>query len=804
MAEPSLSLTPARQRLQLLGIMLIMACSLALLGYVGYGETWRTYPTFEIERLAAQGDTVKNAMDPFLMAGLPVSEFPGFVPLTTPLLASDQSVGGVYVVDPKGTILQSNTQPKSPPYSPAAFHDSKLQTTNSQYTLSESDSAYRVTLQIKNKVEPVGQIVLIMPKAVTASQIDAIFVRPVAIGAAALLAIFLVTCTVVISRSSGHPRRALGVSYGIVFFAMAIVVVAALVNIYSEGIRNKTDALANSLSERLSDPLQLGLDLSDFSQVDVVFHDYKVLYPDLSYVALTDGDQIVFDSTTARVGTRWTADSSDYEYLAPLHGGAAASTLAVRAGIPKSVIYGEVWRSGKNFIVLFLASGLIAMLFFDLLNTLTSAPSGGLASAESRRVYQEGIVLPFLFLAIFVEAFANSFMPQHLQNLARQTGLSPSVASAQFTVYYAALAFALIPVGRYIESGKLRSILIIGSVLEVSSLVLMATVGNSYAMFPIRAMAGAAHGILATGVQSYLIVLASQSQVTRGASRFLFTYNSGIISGSAIGALLAVYMGFNGVFTLAAVLAMGVLLFGVWFLPTAVQAQQVAQVAPAKVQPPFVPSLTRALRDFGFVSVVLLVGVPAKIVNAGVIAFALPLLLARQSVPQEDIGQYMMLYPIGILLMSLMVTRIVARLGQPRKALIVGTVVGALAVAEIGLMGVKGLGGAEAAAITSFFLITGIFILGLAHGMINAPIVSYVSTTSAADSLGRSTANSIYRFVERFGHMTGPILISQLLFVGQQNAIAIMWVGVPIVLFGIFFWIESGRRNAAQMRLSVG
>lgn len=803
--DRQLTQTPKRQRLQLLGLMLIMACSLSLLAYVGYGETWRTYPTFELERLAAQGETIKNAMDPFLQAGLPVSEFPGFVPLTQPLLASDATVGGVYVVDAKGKILQSNTQAGGTAYVASAFTESKLQAANSHYTVSESSTAYRVGLPIKNKVEAVGQIELVMPKSATAAKIDSVFVRPVALAAGGILLLFLISSTLLIGRSSVHPRRALGGTYGVGFFIMAVVVVISLVNIYSEGIRNKTEALANSLSERLSSPLELGLDLNDFSQVDTVFRDYKSLYPDLSYVALTQGRMILLDSAAGRVGTAWQPAASDYEYTAPLHGTGAGSALAIRAAIPKSVIYQEIWRSGKNFLVLFLASGLIAMLFFDLLNTLTTMPAAGLASAGARRIYQEGIVLPFLFLAIFVEAFANSFMPQHLQALARANGFSSSIASAQFTVYYAALALALIPVGRYIESGRLRSILLLGAVLEVTSLFLMARVSNSYAMFPIRAMAGAAHGILATGVQSYLILLASQSQVTRGASRFLFTYNSGIISGSAIGALLAVYMGFSGVFTLAALLALGVLAFGVRFLPTTIESQAIAQVAvaPTRAQPAFIPSIGRAVKDFGFVSVVLLVGIPAKIVNAGVIAFALPLLLARQSVPQEDIGQYMILYPIGILLMSLMVTRIVSKLGQPRKALVVGTVVGAAAVAEIGLMGLKGLGGADAATLTTFFLISGVFILGLAHGMINAPIVSYVATTNAADRLGRSTANSIYRFIERLGHMAGPILISQLLFVGQQNAIAIMWVGIPVVVLGLFFWIDSGRRSAAQLRLSA-
>src|SRR5205085_2261157 len=83
--------------------------------------------------------------------------------------------------------------------------------------------------------------------------------------------------------------------------------------------------------------------------------------------------------------------------------------------------------------------------------------------------------------------------------------------------------------------------------------------------------------------------------------------------------------------------------------------------------PPFFPSLGRAVRDFGFVGPAFFVGIPAKMVSAGVITFALPLLLAHQAVPQEDIGQVVMFYPIGILLMSLVVSRVVDRLGQPRR-----------------------------------------------------------------------------------------------------------------------------------------
>ena len=181
------------------------------------------------------------------------------------------------------------------------------------------------------------------------------------------------------------------------------------------------------------------------------------------------------------------------------------------------------------------------------------------------------------------------------------------------------------------------------------------------------------------------------------------------------------------------------------------------------------------------------------------IAFALPLVLAHQLVPQEDIGQIVMFYPIGILLMSLMVARIVDKLGQPRKALIVGTMVGSLAVAATGLAaGALGIAGSTTT--VSLLLIFGLLVLGLAHGMINAPIVTYVASSNIAEQLGRSTISSAYRFVERFGHMAGPIIVSQLLIAGQQSPAALAWIGVPIAVLGLFFWFESARQRTAELK----
>jgi predicted MFS family arabinose efflux permease len=760
--------TDVRRGVQIVGLVLAMACALFMVAYVGYGEAWRTYPRIELDRLAAQDETVQNALDPLIKAGLPVASIPGFGPLTTPLLASDPSIAAIYVLDPSGKIVQSNVRPGAEGYANSGFHASSLAESGSRFRLQENDVAYRVSLPLKNKIEAVGELVVVMPKAVLAEEIDAVFVRAVAVGGTVLLA----------------------------FFLMAVVVVYGLVSIYSDGIRDKTQALGNSLARRLSAPLELGLPLDDFSQVDVVFKEYRALYPDLSYLVLTNGDTIAIEADAARAGAAWQPRPGNYEYAVPLSGRTPdAAQLAVRVGIPNSVILNQIWRSAKNFFVLFLASGFVAMLIFDILHVLTVRPRKGHEAPESRRVFQEGVVVPFLVLAIFVEGMSSSFMPQHLQRLAAAQGVNPSIVSTHFTVYYAALAFALLPVGRFVESGRMKSLLVLAAAIEVVSLLSMALVGDIYVMFAVRAAAGAAHGIIATGAQMYLIMLARRGAVTRSSSRFLFTYNSAIIAGTAIGALLAVYMGTGGVFAVQAAVACIVLVYAVQLLPRSVDVDAEEQ-APAAVhappaRAPFLPSLGQALRDFSFVGAVLFVGIPAKIVNAGVITFAMPLLLAHQSVPQEDIGQIIMFYPVGILLMSLFVARIVDRMGQPRNALILGTTAGAIGVSAVGLVESTDLLSTGAGVLGAVLLIGGILVLGLAHGLINAPIVTYVAHSPAAEKLGRGTVNSLYRFVERAGHMVGPILVGQLLVMGQYGSRAIAWIGLPIVVLGLLFWMQS-------------
>ena len=111
MSENNLGTTTGNQLRHVISVVIVLAFSLVLLVYIGLGEARRTYPTFILDKLAAQGELVKTSMDTFLLANLPVDQFPGFSTLTDPLLASDDTITAVYVTDTTHEVLLLSVQP---------------------------------------------------------------------------------------------------------------------------------------------------------------------------------------------------------------------------------------------------------------------------------------------------------------------------------------------------------------------------------------------------------------------------------------------------------------------------------------------------------------------------------------------------------------------------------------------------------------------------------------------------------------------------------------------------------------------
>src|SRR4029079_16352288 len=74
-------------------------------------------------------------------------------------------------------------------------------------------------------------------------------------------------------------------------------------------------------------------------------------------------------------------------------------------------------------------------------------------------------------------------------------------------------------------------------------------------------------------------------------------------------------------------------------------------------------------------------------------------------------------------------------------------------------------------------LIAGATIVGLAHGCINAPVVTHVGQSELGSRIGAIPVTTSYRFLERAGHIAGPIIIAQIFLLFGQDATVLLWVG---------------------------
>jgi Na+/melibiose symporter-like transporter len=194
----------------------------------------------------------------------------------------------------------------------------------------------------------------------------------------------------------------------------------------------------------------------------------------------------------------------------------------------------------------------------------------------------------------------------------------------------------------------------------------------------------------------------------------------------------------------------------------------------------------RCLLDRRFLVATLGIGIPTKAVLTGVVLFALPLLLRQRGYDLEEVGQIAMLYAAGVLAATSVVARLCHRWGTVRL-LAGGAVCSAAAIALLGMIAPAGSGQTVA-------LLGCVALLGMAHGCINAPVVTHVADLPVSRRLGPVRVAATYRLVERIGHVGGPLVVERCLAAAPEGrALAMVGLGVAVAALA-FAFVEARRR----------
>lgn len=769
-------------------MFLVSGLSLLLVVYVGFGEAQRTVHQFQVEKLDAQGTILQTAMANYLRAGLPLKQYVGFATRAEAVLASDSSISAMIVFDLDGSPVFVGGDGNIP-LLPVASAETNA---NEGPDLRQNDDYVQVVLPLRSKFEAVGSLAVTMPSATITERLEERF-RSLLGMALALSLAFAWFASAVGPRLAGQRTPWLQIVYALTFLAMSGAVVATLVSVYSEGAQAKTKSLADSLGERVRDVVDFNINIDELEGLDRVFGEYRRLNPDISAAGLTVNGQVLIHTDPDAVGGPWISDRQTYEYVIDLtRAEKNANEIHVAVALPAKVVYRQVARSVKNFGALFVASAFLAGLFLQLARSLQWMQSAGAApgaQSEGREFsdIELGLVKSVFFVAVFVEHLTYSFLPQFMTQLATDAGLSTGYASAPFMVYYLCFALTLVPAGHYAQQIGPRKLMYVGLTLAAIGLLSLASMNDFFLVLLARATAGIGQGMLFIGVQCYILAKASPEKKTQGAAIIVFGFQGGMIAGLAIGSLLVAYMGTRGVFTLAGLIAIAVTIYTILLVPP-VSRQAAADYGMGSNPRRLWRDMGLVLRNLEFLRTMFLIGIPTKAVMTGIIIFALPLLLTQKGFAQEDIGQIIMLYAVGVLVATSYISRLVDRIGKTSGVLFWGSVIAGLGLLLIGASDSTRISEwPDGALLANMATIFGVILVGIAHGFVNAPVVTRVAQSKLAMKIGADSATATYRFLERIGHIAGPILVGQMFLFSGQSAEVVRWVGIAIVVLGIIF-----------------
>jgi predicted MFS family arabinose efflux permease len=256
-----------------------------------------------------------------------------------------------------------------------------------------------------------------------------------------------------------------------------------------------------------------------------------------------------------------------------------------------------------------------------------------------------------------------------------------------------------------------------------------------------------------------------------------------MISGMAIGSLLVTYLHPQGVFVVSGAIGLATALYSILLIPGGYSRKEMETGLGAAIS-----GVGRDLRQVmgsgEFLKTMFCIGVPAKAILTGTVTFALPLLLMQQGYRQEEIGQIIMLYGMGVVVASSYISRLVDRTRNTEAILFWGAAMSGAGLVLVGLMGSPALGSGS---FSTAVVVAGVVVIGLAHGFINAPVVTHVAHSRLASRIGANPVTTTYRFLERLGHIAGPLLVGQLFLIWGQSPHILAWIGVTTAILGLLF-----------------
>ena len=772
---------------------LVLLLSLILLSYIGFADVSKGYTKLKLGEVVSVSKIVQQKLNNFLYGGQRAKDFTGFKTFTNPVVYSALSIIKIDFRNTQDKILFSNINSslslKKEKYSLVTdvgiIPENTTSSSGKKIIFKESLTYYKIELPLYSKFETIGSLDIYFPKSKIVDILDNEFSK--IYYSIPIISLFYLIF-LVLSNKYWKERWKLFItsSYSIAYISLASFMIYTLIVLYTSGIEGKAKALTQTLVDRLNLASELKIPINTFAKINLIFNSYIDNSSDIALVQLKDNSgEVLFSSSQ-------TFNDSSLEIKIPLNG--YYNNYYISAHVPKSIIYQKLWRNTKNFLILFLASTIVAFMFLDIAvifrrkNEVDIHYEKTEADKDKEEILKLEIIKPVFFLTIFAEGLMISFLPQYLGASAEASGFGSGASSLLFTLYFIIYALVLIPSTKYIERYGVKAFLLVGVfIYSLGSLFLIFT-DNFYILFVARIFSGMGQGMVFAGVQSYIIEVASEKRRTQATSIIVYGYNAGILSGTAIGALLVKFLGEVGIFMIYTTIGFFLFLQIAFLFKT------------NKVKAPMRSKRNDIVEFMGNIKTILiskctfkgtmLVGIPTKIILGGGIIFSIPLILTNEGYMPEDIGQILIFYSIGVLLCMPLGNYVVSRFSN-KIALVTGSLIGVVALVCISKYAVS-----DSITLNTAFLLFSMLLLGVGHAFIHAPIITYITSCNIPGNLSNSKITSAYRFIERAGHASGPIIASIIITFTQTSMLTFFILAMfSLTVTFLFLVIPSTSKN---------
>jgi|TARA_B110001469_G_C9644361_1_gene325053 predicted MFS family arabinose efflux permease len=389
-----------------------------------------------------------------------------------------------------------------------------------------------------------------------------------------------------------------------------------------------------------------------------------------------------------------------------------------------------------------------------------------------------------LFVFCFAEELQKSFLPLFMAEFYSENDLFSRdiMMGLPISAFMFVIAVFTPFAGKLVDKFGNKPLFLAGILPAIAGYLFcyMAQSGNDILIG--RSMTAVGYAVITISCQSYIAAVVVAENRARGMAVFVGVLMTATMCGTAIGAILADWLGYQPVFLVATGFAVMAGILGYSMLSTDLPAPEKKKEPVGVSRSP----IATLLRNSEFVLIVLFCAIPAKVILTGFLYLFVPIYLASLDATQSEIGRVMMLYSLIIIPISPLASGFADRLSKN-----LWMVIGATIASGIVLLGLY-----QSASVA--MVLSVVVALGIVHSFLKAPlIVAAMEAAEKSPDITRTGALSLLRTSERIGSVIGPVVVAALLVVLDFGEVAAI-LGITVAILGIIMAILSFNKKGPE------